>query len=95
MSEQKKAPSRHRVVMEHRESVSITGVLDVVAFDEACVVADTEQGVIVVKGENLHMSALNLGSGQIDLDGGIDSITYDEPGRHAKGKSSFVSKLFR
>jgi len=95
MSEQKKAPSRHRVIMEHRESASVTGVLDVVSFDEDCVVADTEQGVIVVKGENLHMSALNLGSGQIELDGTINSIAYEEPGRYVKGKGSFIAKLFR
>ena len=94
MSEQKKAPSRHRVVMDHRESMSVTGVLEVISFDEDCVVADTEQGVIVVKGNNLHMSALNLDSGQIDLTGGIDGITYDELGRR-KGKGSFMTKLFR
>ena len=95
MTEQKKAPSRHRVNMEHRESVSITGVLDVVAFDEVCVVADTEQGVLVVRGENLHISVLNLDNGQLDLDGTIDSLTYDEPGRHAKAKGSLLTKLFR
>jgi len=95
MTEQKKAPSRHRVIMEHRESVSIMGVLDVVAFDEACVVADTEQGVIVVKGENLHVSVLSLENGQLDLDGTIDSITYDEPKYSAKAKGALLSKLFR
>jgi len=95
MSEVKKAPSRHRVAMEYREKATITGVLDVVSFDENCVVADTELGVVVVKGENLHMSVLSLDAGQIELDGTIDSLNYDEPGHRAKGKGTFLSKLFR
>jgi len=95
MVEARKAPSRHRITLEHRERATITGVLDVVSFDEACIIADTEQGIVVVRGEKLHVSVLNLESGQIDLDGSIDSLTYDEPGHRAKGKSAFFTKLFR
>ena len=95
MTETKKAPSRHGVTLEHRERATITGVLDVVSFDESSVVADTEQGVIVVRGENLHMNVLSLDAGQIDLDGTIDSLTYDQPGARGKGRSSLLSRLFR
>jgi len=95
MAEEKKAASRHRVVLEQRENISITGVLDVVSFDEACIVADTEQGTIVVKGSGLHISVLNLENGRVDMDGHIDSIAYDAPGHRAKSKGSFLSQLFR
>lgn len=95
MAEDRKVPSKHRVIIEQRGACSVTGVLDVISFDEECVVADTESGIIVIKGVDLHVSNLNLDNGGLDVEGELDSITYEEQGAFGKNKSSFLGKIFK
>ena len=52
--------SRHKIILEEREKLSITGVTDVIAFDEESITADTDMGVITIRGEGLHISKLFL-----------------------------------
>ena len=54
---------RHRIILDERERLSVTGVTDVIAFDEETITADTDMGVITIRGENLHISKLNLEDG--------------------------------
>lgn len=86
--------NRHAIIMEKREHISITGVTDVLSFDEDSIIADTEMGLLVLKGANLHVSKLNLDDGEVIVDGQIDSLEYND-GQLMKGKSSFLSKLFK
>lgn len=46
---------RHRIILDERERLSVTGVTDVIAFDEETITADTDMGVITIRGENLHI----------------------------------------
>ena len=41
------------IVLENREKLNITGVLDVLSFDDQIVILETELGLLTVKGENL------------------------------------------
>lgn len=95
MAEERRAPSKHRIVLEQRGVCSVTGVLDVISFDEECVVADTECGVIVIKGGNVHVSNLNLDNGSLDVEGELDSIMYEDSGAFGKNKGSFLGKIFK
>ena len=61
--------SRHKIILEEREKLSITGVTDVIAFDEESITADTDMGVITIRGEGLHISKLNLDEGVLQTDG--------------------------
>jgi len=81
------------VVIENREKLSLTGALGVVSFDEFSVIADTTQGTIAIRGEELHLEKLNLDIGEIKIRGRIDSIEYesDEP----KEGGGLFSRLFR
>ncbi len=69
---------RHNLVMENREKLSVTGVLNVISFDEDMIVAETEMGILVIKGEYLNMNSLSLEKGEIDIDGTVYSINYEE-----------------
>ena len=89
-----KNQSRHAINLMRRENMSITGVLDVISFDEETIIAETELGMLIIKGINLHVNRLNLENGELAVDGEISGITYEEPGGYAKGKSIF-GKLFR
>ncbi len=94
MADEKKY-ARHSVVMERRESVAVTGVLDVISFDEETIIAETELGVLILRGENLHVNRLNLETGDLEVDGGINNVSYEDAAGYAKGKNSILGKLFR
>jgi sporulation protein YabP len=91
MAEERKT-ARHRVMLEDRERCNIAGVTDVVSFDEECVIAETDCGTIVVKGRELRVSSLSVDSGNIDIDGEIDGVTYDNPG---KSRGSLFGRVFK
>ncbi len=93
--EDKRVASRHSVTLDRRESMSVTGLLEVISFDEEAIIADTEMGVLVLRGMNLHVSRLNLESGELEVDGEIFSLSYEESGALGKGRGSFLSKLFK
>lgn len=86
---------QHKVTMTNRQICLITGVKDVLSFDVKEVLLETEQGMLAIKGEDLHVSRLNLELGEVDVDGKVDSFTYSEmSGLNHKGESLFA-KLFR
>lgn len=95
MAEEKRATSKHSVSLDRRESVSATGILDVLSFDEETVIADTDMGVLILRGENLHVNRLNLDSGDLEVDGDIISLNYEDQTSYSKGKSSILGKLFK
>ncbi len=86
---------QHRITMLNRQTCLITGVKDALSFDVREVILETEQGMLSIHGEDLHVSRLSLESGEVDLDGKVDSLIYsDVSGMSHKGESLFA-KLFR
>ena len=89
----------HKINILGRQTANISGVTDVIAFDEKEVVLDTEKGMLTLKGEELHMSRLSLDKGEVDMEGRIDTLQYsDSTGKRGGmgGKEeSFLAKLFR
>ncbi len=85
----------HRMTMTNRKNCTINGVNDVLSFDIHEILLETEQGMLMIKGDDLHVSRLTLEKGEVDIDGRIDSFTYsDAAGSGHKGES-LLSKLFR
>lgn len=95
MADEKRSGINHSIVMERRENISITGVNDVISFDEETIIVDTEMGVLILRGNGLHVSKLNLENGLLEVDGEIFNLTYEEEGSGGRGKSSILGKLFR
>jgi sporulation protein yabP len=75
----------HNVILENRKKVSITGVLDVDSFDEQNVVVLCELGVLIIKGEDLHINRLNVESGDVSVEGEINSLSYTQIGDKKAG----------
>ncbi len=84
-------PLDHRLQMEGRERMTVTGVEDVVRFDEGCIVMTTCAGSMIVTGTDLHIGKLSLDGGELHVDGRIDSVTYED-GREQRG--SLLQRLF-
>lgn len=93
MSEERKS-GRHSVIMDNREEMSLNGIEDVISFDEELIAAQTQLGVIVIKGENLHVNRLNLDKGELEIDGDINSIAYEDSASYKIG-GSFLGKIFK
>ena len=85
----------YTLTLQNRGSVMLTGVKDVVAFDENQVVLDTELGLLTIKGKNLHMNRLTLEKGEADLEGQIDSLAYSSNESLHKSGESLFNRLFR
>ncbi len=85
----------HKLMLTNRRTCTINGVCDVLSFDVHEILLETDQGMLMLKGEDLHVNRLTLEKGEVDVDGKIDSLTYsDTPGYHNKGES-ILSKLFK
>ena len=97
MPEEKKfkGTSRHSINVVRRESLAATGVVDVISFDEETIIAETELGMLIIRGQNLHVNRLSLENGELAVDGEIDGLTYEDTGGYPKGGKSLLGKLFR
>lgn len=85
----------HKLMLTNRRTCNISGVNDVLSFDVNEILLETEQGMLMIKGTELHVSRLSLDKGEVDVDGRIDSFTYSETvGYSAKGES-LLAKLFK
>ena len=92
--EEKIRTGSHKLTLQNRSGVTLTGVKDVVAFDENQVVLDTELGLLTIKGKDLHVNRLSLEKGEIDIEGRTDSLVYSAGGGMKSG-GSFWAKLFK
>lgn len=78
--------------LENRNRLSVTGVENVEGFSETAVTLDTNLGRLVIKGEGLHISKLNVDDGGFSLDGKINSFEYL---KKSEKHGSFFENLFR
>lgn len=77
MSEQFGMP--HKLVLNERKLLTVTGVTEVVSFDDAAVIAHTELGTLVVQGKDLQLKTLLPEGGQVTVEGTIVTLMYEEP----------------
>lgn len=85
----------HKMTMTNRKSCAVNGVKDVLSFDIHEILLETEQGMLMIKGDDLHVSRLTLEKGEVDVDGRIDSFTYSDAIGGGHKNESLLSKLFR
>ena len=85
----------HRVSMTNRRSCTVNGVNDVLSFVLHEILLETEQGMLMIKGDELHVSRLTLEKGEVDIDGRIDSFTYSDAAGGGQKSESLLTRLFR
>ena len=83
---------QHHVTMQNRRSLEITGVTDIDSFDEQTVAVFTDVGELVVRGSSLHIGRIDVESGELSLEGEVDSLEYTD---NVMTRGSFWSRLFR
>ncbi len=79
----------HKLQLNERKSLTMTGVTEVVSFDENAVVLQTSLGLLIVQGQQLSLKNLSLDGGQVAVEGSISALAYEEP------RQSGWRRLFR
>jgi sporulation protein yabP len=69
----------HKLQLNERENLTMTGVAEVVSFDENTVVLQTSLGLLVIQGQQLQLKNLTLEGGQVAVEGSIRALSYEEP----------------
>ena len=85
----------HKLILNNRKAGLVTGVLDVLSFNLNEILLETELGMLLIKGHDLHVNRLSLEKGEIDIEGRIDSLTYSEPKNVTKQTESLLGRLFK
>ena len=81
----------HTVILEGREKLSISGVVDVQSFDEDQVLLETVRGMLVVRGQGLHVERLQLEAGELIVEGEVGCLEYDDS---VQPRGGFFSRRF-
>lgn len=90
-AERMRGATAHTVTMEERERLCVSGVEEVESFDENTIVMETVAGTLVVRGSGLHIEQLSLEGGQLQLEGQVESLTYEED---RGGRGGLLARLF-
>ena len=94
MIEERQPLRAHKISLSNRSLGVITGVKDVVSFDLNEIILDTDQGLLMIKGKNLHVKKLLVEKGEVEITGKIDSFLYsnkEEPGK----KEGLLGRLLK
>lgn len=82
------------LILENREKLSVSGVNDVLSFDDQVVMVDTELGLLTVKGENIRINKLSLDTAEVIIEGNISSLSYSQ-NKQEKASGTLLSKIFK
>lgn len=93
--EENKLTKSHKVSVTNRKSGNFTGVLDVISFDISEILLETEQGMLNVKGKDLHVNRLNLEKGEVDIEGLIEVLSYSQVPTSVKKTENLFGKWFK
>ncbi len=87
-------PKIQNIIIENREKLSISGVIDVESFNEETIIVDTELGVLIIRGDDLHINKLNIDNSELSVEGEIISCEYSDRDS-SRGGGGFLSKIFK
>lgn len=93
LTEESKKICMQNIFLENRNKLNVTGVLDVLNFDEQVITVETELGVLVIKGSDLKLNKYNLDDTELSIEGEIASLTYED--KSSKKNESLLAKIFK
>ena len=92
--EKKIEENKGNIVLENRQKMTLTGVLEVISFDDEKIFLNTKLGNLTIKGSDLKMNKLDVQNGDIIIMGNISYIVYS--GKDIKKeKQCLIEKLFK
>lgn len=83
----------HNVIMEGRKKLILSGVLEVISFEEDNVELKTTSGNLTVRGDEMRMANYNSETGDLEISGNIYALVYTNDS--ANSKSNFIKRIFK
>lgn len=80
----------HKLTLDERKKLTVTGVTEVVSFDENAVVLRTALGTLIVQGQDLKLKQLMPEGGSVAVEGQIGSLIYEQ----TRSGGSLLGRLF-
>jgi sporulation protein YabP len=94
MAEEKNSLKKlHGIILENRNNLIISGVIDVECFDDNTVAMYTNCGMLTVKGQDLHIDKLSVETGDVVINGNINNLLYSD--NEKPKKEGFFSRIFK
>ncbi len=84
----------HQVTVIDREEITIAGITNLGSYDDQQVVLETDQGMLVLKGEDLNVKQLNLEKGTIIVEGFLKAMEYTDSRSQKKGMG-FIGRFLK
>ncbi len=82
----------HQLILTDRRQLLLSGVCEVDTFDDTTVVLQTTLGNLTVRGTDLQVQRLNIETGDLTVDGQIDSLEYSVRDDRKRGR---LARWFR
>ena len=95
MDEKSNVGKSHKVLLVNRKTGAFSGVVDVLSFDVSEILLETELGMLLIKGHDLHVNRSSLEKGEIDVEGRIDALTYSDVKTAGKQTGTLLGRLFK
>lgn len=93
--EENRQVRKHQLSLFDRKDGKISGVKDVRSFDDHEIILETDAGILMIRGTELHMGRLMLDKGEVDISGHVDSLIYSELKGFTKSGESVLKRLFK
>lgn len=82
------------LILENREKLSISGVSDVLSFDDQIIIIETDLGLLTIKGENIRINKLSIDTSDVIIEGNINSLVYSNSDFQKKS-GNIINKIFK
>lgn len=94
LKNQTKGDTIQNLILENRKKLSISGVEDVLSFDDQIVILETSLGMLTIKGEDLRINKLSIDTTEVVIEGEMNSFSYSEK-QDKKTSGSLLGKIFK
>ncbi len=86
---------QHKLEMNSRSELKLTGIADVHSFNDEGILLETSQGMLTVGGDDLHITKLNLDAGEVALKGYVTTLVYSDDVPAGERSGGFLARLFK
>ncbi len=92
MQKNERPKTEHNLVLTDRKKLKATGVCDVEGFDDTKIYAMLDGISFTMVGKNLKVINFSAESGELTVEGEVDSITYSNA---LSRKAGIFARIFR
>lgn len=87
--------NKGNLILENRKKLTLSGVVEVISFDEEKILLNTKLGALTIKGTELKMNKLDVQNGEVIIGGFISNIDYLNKKNKRKRNINLLSKIFK